>query len=312
MSESAGDRKLNVRNLSSEVFDALTALSVTHDRSLEAEARQAIRAWVEPQLSRDARSGRALAVGQRLSHLLAEINRFTSGAPVPVSQIAEAMGLSHASAAQSWFAGEEEPSFTDLDRLVRVFGCDRDWLVHDRGAPFPSRYARIPENPAKAVAWLLKPPADGGAPPRLSLVRSAAQAGSFALVKHYGEWYAQTLRTPYHISDDAGGSGEATLAWLTLGLQALHRACLDQSDGSIKSFIVGQAEFDALLAGRQHPENVLSSREAEECPWWKDIWDESQFDRTDYWPGWANLVRRIKLVADEKQKQLDAANTEAA
>jgi hypothetical protein len=42
-----------------------------------------------------------------------------------------------------------------------------------------------------------------------------------------------------------------------------------------------------------------------------DIWDESQFDRTDYWPGWANLVRRIKLVADEKRKLLDAANTEA-
>jgi plasmid stability protein len=42
--------KIAIRNIPSQIFRALETLADLHDRSTEAEARQALRAWVEPLL----------------------------------------------------------------------------------------------------------------------------------------------------------------------------------------------------------------------------------------------------------------------
>lgn len=289
-----GPGKLTVRNLAPDVFSALTELASLHDRSLEAEARQAIRAWVQPQLTREGSAGRALAVGQRLSYLLAEANQFASGRPVTVSKIAELAAYTHAGDLEDWFAGDEEPAFSDLERISSVLGCSRTWLVHGDGNPYRAEYTRIPEDPPAAAAWFLRPALDGGAPPELSLLRSTSAAGEFALVKHHSALSAQTFHTPYHLSDKVGAGGETSQVWLALGLQALHREFAARGEVLVKGYLVEPTVFSQLLEGRKHPLNVLNDARVASSPWWEDIWDEEQFGRGNYWDGWDALVRRIQ------------------
>lgn len=66
--------KISLRNIPMHVFQALESMADSHDRSIEAEARQAIHAWVEPMSVKEERSARRQEVAERLSRLLQLIN----------------------------------------------------------------------------------------------------------------------------------------------------------------------------------------------------------------------------------------------
>lgn len=300
MFDSAAPGKIAIRNLPAEVLQALTSLASQRDRSVEGEARHAIRAWVEPQLRANARPSRAAVVGQRLRYVLDEISEQKPGAPVAPSRIAEALGWAHAEALESWFAGDSEPSFTELSAIASIAGCSSAWLAHGDGQPFPSQYARIPEDAAKGTEWLLQPLADGDAPPsHVLLVRSETEAGAFAIVKRFSAWQAQAYHTPYHVSEVIGAGGEASLAWLTLVFERLYQRWTRDSALTVESYLVSEDVFRALLEGKRHPFNVMRTSRAVATCWWEDLWDETQFRKQqEYWPGWLSLAERMARVVE--------------
>lgn len=302
MFDSSNAGKIAVRNLPNDVMQALADLAGQHDRSTEAEARYAIRAWVAPQLTQYSRTSRMAVLGQRLNYLLNEISGLKSGAPVPPSRVAYSLGATHADAVERWFAGEDEPSFAELAQISSVFGCSCDWLTHGEGQPFRSEYVRIPEDAMRGADWLLQPFENGGRAPELFLIRNTTDAGEFAFVKQYTEWHATVYRTPYHVSEDIGAGGEASLAWLTLVFECLYKRYtkLGASDVQVQSYLVEDKVFSALLEGKRHPLNVLRSPQAIKSCWWEDIWDENQFPKQNYWPGWSSVAERMFRVVEAR------------
>ena len=284
--------KITVRNLPTEVLNALSRLAEQHDRSLEAEARQAIRAWVQPQITGEERNSRAASIGQRLRYLQSEISELRPSKAATPSRLAEALGWTHAGNVERWFAGEEEPSLAELSQIADWLGCKKDWLLHGEGSPYSSVYTRIPEDAFLGPDWLLTP-SESGENPKIHLVRSRSEAGEFAFVKSFSDWNSQTFSTPYHISDVIGAGGESSLASLSLILQGLYKRWTGKgaSDVFVEGYLVDESAYSSLLAGKSHPMNIL--RQEEKSCWWEDFWDENQFRDHNYWPGWKNITERI-------------------
>lgn len=305
--------KVTVRNLPAEVISALGRLAEQHDRSLEAEARQAIRAWVQPQIEGEKRTSRAVSVGQRLRYLQNEIGELRASRAATPSRLAEALGWSHAEKIESWFAGDEEPSFAELTQIADLVGCQKDWLVHGEGDPYSPVYTRIPEDAFAGPDWLLTP-SEAGEKPKIYLVRSRSKAGEFAFVKRFSDWSAQAFSTPYHISDVIGGGGESSLASLSLVLQGLYKRWTgrDSDDVWVEGYLVDESSYSSLLAGKRHPMSILQ-QEAKSC-WWEDFWDENQFRKQDYWPGWKGITEHIFRVVEGRpslKKQREKLNGNA-
>ena len=131
--------KLLIRNIPTAIIEGLEALAGRNDRSTEAEARNAIRAHVEPFVLANERSARLVALSTRLKGLLEQVNNVIRRAPFQPSHIAEAIGETQAGHVEEWFTGEREPQFTQLETIADYLGCNRDWLKHGDGAAFPSR-----------------------------------------------------------------------------------------------------------------------------------------------------------------------------
>lgn len=287
--------KITVRNLQPSICSALAALANQRDRSVEAEARRALSAWVEPYLQEQARSTRLARLSQSLRYLQEEIDLLPGVPKATVSRVAQRLGSSHAVPVERWFIGEDEPSFADLANIARLLGCSENWLMHGEGEPFPSRFTRLPENALGGADLLLEPEDPGEKLVSLCLVRSQSTTGEFAFVKRFTDWRAQLYSTPYHISEEIGAGGEAGLAWLTLSLEAVYaRWSGHGSPAMIAGYLVPEDVFAKLLSGKHHPLRML--RDADRSTWWEDIWDEKQFGQMSYWPGWDSLVVRIRNV----------------
>jgi plasmid stability protein len=292
--------KLTIRNLPARILDALSKLAEQRDRSTEAEARQALRAWVQPQIEGAERASRAVAVGQRLQYLQSELARLRTSPKATPSRIAEALGWSHAEKVERWFAGEAEPSFAELTQIADLLGCQTDWLLHGEGEPYSAIYTRIPEDAFAGPEWLLTPSASGKKP-RIYLIRCRSKAGEFAFVKSFSDWNAQVFTTPYHVSDEIGAGGESSLAWLSLVLEGLYKRWtgIEGSEIQIGGYLVSKESFSSLLAGKRHPVSIL--QEEEKSHWWEDFWDENQFRNSEYWPGWKAITERIYRVVEARQ-----------
>jgi plasmid stability protein len=293
--------KITVRGIPIEVLQALNQLASFHDRSVEAEARQALRVWVSPQMDQNKREKRATAISRRLHFLQEELETFVQGPKPSPSRFAELMGRNHAEEVESWFAGEEEPSFYDLSTIANLIGCSRNWLVHEEGYPFSSTYSRIPELPKQGVQWLL----DGSSNSKLTqlhLIRCMSENGEFAVVKCYSDWCAITYHTPYRFSENIGTGGESALASLFLILEKLYKHWV-RSNLVIEGYLLEETLFDSLLNGRRHPLNVIQNGH-KNC-WWEDIWDIKQIEKHEYWPGWTSLTQRIRRVIETRSYYKD-------
>ncbi|WP_156386289.1 FitA-like ribbon-helix-helix domain-containing protein [Pseudomonas sp. Root562] len=302
--------KITVRNLPPEVLNALSRLADRHDRSLEAEARQAIRAWVQPQIAGEERNSRVALLGQRLRYLQTEISELRPSKVATPSRLAEALGWTHAGNVERWCAGEVEPSLTELSQIADLLGCKKDWLLHGEGSPYSSVYTRIPEDAFLGPDWLLTP-SESGENPKIHLVRNKSEAGEFAFVKSFSDWNSQTFSTPYHVSDVIGAGGESSLASLSLVLQGLYKRWTGKGGSGVfvEGYLVSESAYSSLLAGKSHPMNVLQHEERS-C-WWEDFWDENQFRDHNYWPGWKNITERIFRVIEGRptlKEQRDKLN----
>lgn len=290
--------KIAIRNIPAAVWEGLEVLAGQHDRSIEAEARYALRSWVEPLMQRNERSARRTEVSARLRDLLDQVSKAIRGRPLKPSHIAQAIGEDYAEGVENWFTGEIEPSFKQLDAIAAYLGGASEWLKHGDRQMFSVESERIPEDPAEGTTWLL----DLGEAEKvtyLHLVREADETGSLLIVKQYGDWRCKTYTTPYHVSEEIGAGGESSLACLSVVLELLYKHYVKAGGLTIKSYLLPKEKFRILCEGQTHPLMILREG-AGEAPWWEDFWDVEQFRKQDYWPGWKSVCERIYRVVEQK------------
>lgn len=300
-------KKILVRNIDPDSFNALEVLAKKNERSTEAEARFAIKHWVLAFQQANERSARRLEVAARLQELLRNVNEARHGKPLRPSHVAQAIGEDCAEDVEKWFTGEKEPSFDKLAAIAGYLGGVAEWLQHSDRQMFPTESTRIPEDAGEGVSWLLD--LNGSLKLHyLYLVRDLSDTGSFAVVKQYGEWQCKTFTTPYHVSEEIGAGGESSLAHLSLIWQLLYKCYTTASSETppIKSYLLHKDDFLAMCAGKVHPLTAL--RNGRDAPWWEDFWDSSQFPKQSYWPGWKSVCERIRRVVELKERLLEQRN----
>lgn len=303
-----GGNKILVRGLDGEVLQALEAMAANSDRSLEAEARHALRSWVQPLLVSQERSERRAELSQRLSTVLAEINGVTRQRWRP-SHVAQGIGEPLAGPVEDWFLGRVEPTFDQLSKVSDFLGLSCRWLQHGDGNPFPVGNVRLSEDAGQAVRWLLNLPEDPQAPldpyepappfpemERLIFIRSASEAGELAIVKQRDRYRCQTYMTPTHVSDVIGAGGEAQLMALSVTLELLYKLYAKRGSMTVTSWIVPDKAFSALVAGQVHPLSLADGSSNQ--PWWEDFWDEQMASKHAYWKGWDEITARIRRAVD--------------
>ncbi|WP_439670874.1 hypothetical protein AEMCBJ_14565 [Cupriavidus necator] len=292
--------KIAVRNIPADIWAGLETLAARHYRSTEAEARYALRSWVEPLLQRKERSARRAEVSARLRDMLEQVNRVSRARFIKPSHIAKAIGEDYAEPVENWFAGELEPSFRQLDAIAEYLGGMSEWLQHGDRQMFPVESIRISEDPAEGTKWLLDIADTDEKVSFLHLVREEGSTGSFTVVKQYGDWRCKIYSTPYHVSEEIGAGGEGSLAALSVTLHLLYKYYVRKAESRlvIKSYVLPKESYQALLGGNEHPLTLLAR--GADLPWWEDFWDIGQYKKQDYWPGWKSLCERIYRAVEHR------------
>lgn len=290
--------KIAIRNIPTAIWEGLETLASQHDRSTEAEARHALRTWVEPLMHRNERSARRVEVSARLRDLLEQVNKAIHGSAIKPSHIAQEIGESKAENAEKWFTGEEEPSFKQLEAVASYLGGSSAWLQHGDRQMFDVESTRIPERATEGVTWLLD--LDREEQIRyLHIVRENDETGSLVIIKQYNDWRCKIYTTPYHISEVIGAGGEASLANLSVIFELLYEYYTKRGgSATIKSYLVSKEDFKKLIEGKSHPLSII--RNNNDIPWWEDFWDITQFRKQGYWSGWKSVCERIYRVIELK------------
>lgn len=294
--------KILIRSISDVIWQGLEFLAGKNERSVESEARFAIKRYVEAQMQKDERSSRLIEVSVRLNEALGQVNSFKRGGVIKPSKIAEAIGEQRAEDAENWFTGLKEPSFQQLEAIADYLGCGPNFLKHGDGELYPTQYCRIPEDAGEGIKWLLDP--DGHKEViGLHFLRSADETGSLLVVKQYDETKCKVFTTPYHISEHIGNGGETALKHLSVMFELLYKIYPNMPVMNIKSYLVNNEDLRPIFEGKTHPLFVIQN-EAKEQPWWEDIWDFAQVQKSNYWPGWKELCARINRIVEMSPRVL--------
>lgn len=299
--------KIAIRNIPDEVFRALETLADSRDRSTEAEARVALRAWVEPVLVQERRNNRRKKIAERLNQALIQFNAEKRGGTLTPSHVAEAINEKRAEHVEDWFLGVQEPDFSQLTAMANLFGVKPEWLKHGDLAMYSVEHKRLPENPFEAVDWLLtwdpEEPSDGSLK-TLNLIRSEDREGALFLVKESDKGHFRTFGTPIHVSEEIGQGGEAALAALFLTLELLYKRYTTASGHTNKLTITGYQlqpdDVNQLMTGDSNPRSLLAR--GVQSTWWEDLWDSAMAPKQSYWPGWKALYTRIENVITNRPR----------
>lgn len=290
-------RKILIRNIPSSIFQALEILADLRDRSTEAEARQALRAWVEPSLVQESRNTRRKVVAERLNLMLKQVNAGYLTQKLTTSHIAEAINEERAEDVEDWFLGEKEPSFSQLSAIAKFLGVYPDYLKHGDKVLYLLEYKELSRNPFEAVDWLLSwNPTSGASNSRvdiLHLIRADNSVGNLYIVKESDEGHFKNFHTPIHVSERIGACGEASLTALFLTLELLYRRYTKSI--SVRGYLLPPDDIAQLTNGNTQPGSLLEKEELRST-WWEDIWDSDAAPNQNYWPGWESLYKRIEKV----------------
>lgn len=291
--------KIVIQDVPKQVLTELETLAGLHDRSLEAEARQALRAWAEPPSATMNRNSRRSGIAARLNHVLQQENAARQAAKLVPSHIAEAIGEARGEDVEDWFLGEKEPGFTQLSAIAHFLGVDPAWLKHGDRTPYPCEWQRLPENPFDAVDWLLRwedTASQVHAKVRaLHLIRAVKATGGLYVVKVSGQGQFRAYSTPIHVSEEIGAGGEAALAALFVTLELLYKRRIACGAGlEVHGYMMHTEDIALLMQGNTHPALLL--KDGARSAWWQDIWDAQRVPRHGYWEGWKSLHERIERV----------------
>lgn len=300
--------KLLVRNLPQFIYDLLLKMSERNDRSVEAEARHALKSWVGPLIQEKESTNRRLEISQRLQLLLDATND-AQYSQIKLSHIAEGLGMELAEPIERWFQGIEEPKFSDLKAIARLLNASSDWLRHGDGQMYEVNSIHLSEDAKTAVKWLLEDEDSGEAVTNLYLVRAKNECGDLTIVKQFGDrsLNCKTYNTGIHVSEVIGAGGETALVHFFVTLELLYKIYTKKSDRSVfvQSFLLPEDQYKKLTNGTVHPLSILSMRRNPAQPWWEDIWDKKMQLQNTYWDGWPSLVRRISFAIEHSGRAME-------
>ena len=224
------------------------------------------------------------------------------------SRVAELLGEESASKFQDYFSGITEPSFKELEKFAVFFGVNEGWLKHGNLPKFNADYFRMSLNPEIATVELLNLNDETKEKPTdIYLIRNQSQAGELLIIRKYGEWRVDILRTPMHVSNviGAGGYGMLKSFFVTLRiLYSLYTSSLFKNAVNVRGYIVKNNKFDDLSEGIIHPLSLLKSEF--NSTWWEDIWDAGMYKKNEYWDGFGNIAQSIQegIQTDENLSRL--------
>lgn len=283
------DAKILVRNIAPDIWAGLQTLAAKHERSNEAEARYAIRTWVEQSAVQERQGAHNKQVAERLNWLIEQMSVVTNSR-IKVSHVAESINEQYVSDAEKWFLGELEPPLSKLALIAEHFGASIKWLQHGDYSPFEVRYKRFEENIEADIAWLYNRD-ESRKPVNLAFLRENDNTGALIIVKKYDEVHYDVFRTPYHISSEVGNSGAASLAYLTVLFEFIYKK---SSSVVTSSYLTSKEDWMALLEGKLHPNIAIKSSDRQ--LWAEDIWDLDMFSKSKksgYWAGWYELCDTV-------------------
>lgn len=112
-----------VRGLLPDDLTWMEALALSHDRSLEAELRQAIHTYIAPFRLKAEFAERRTGLAQRLHFAHATFLEKHPDHSPKLSYLAQAIGEERAGSLESWFDGAPGAPFGTLEKLADYLGC---------------------------------------------------------------------------------------------------------------------------------------------------------------------------------------------
>lgn len=289
------EEKILVRGIPTVIMNFLRSLAERNERGLEAEARMALREYVENREKHLAESDRRIVIAERLNRLLALVNDSYHTPCKKISHLAVGIGEVEVTPVDNWFLGFTEAPINKLQAISAYFGSYPDWLIHGDGAPFITSYERIPENPFEALAWFT----EDGKVKTVFLCRSISDSGEFCVVKEYEGMRGEVIRTPYVFSVHVGNGGLSSMRALFVAFELLYKFYTKASnDFSVYGRILPENDFSTLISGNVHPLTVM--RLSSNLPWWEDIWDSEMVKKNKYWEDCSSMVDMVeRAIGDD-------------
>lgn len=275
-----------VRGLDTDIITGLEQAASRHDRTREGEARAAIRAWVQPELSAVEHTLREQ--GERLTYALRQVQQIPEAARMTPSRVAELIGEEKPSEVVSAFHGENELSFRQLEEIADLFGTSPQWMKHGTGSPFPTQGMME----IGCVDDLFQSERNVS---RLHLIRTSDETGNLYVVREFNDSLnAELYSTRYHISEEVGSGGFGDLCRLFPIFKTLFR----ERSASFCSYLVNPMYVhDDEYRGMIHP--LVLKDMARRVPWVDDIWDnKSQTRNNEHWPGMIRLREQVLSSID--------------
>lgn len=264
-------KKILVRNIPINHWEALETLAAKHDRSLEAEARQAFSAWVQPVLISKEKCTRTQDLSKRLQHLLEQANAERQGPPLRPSNIAQIIGEQSAGPTEKWFLGEEEPSFAQLIAIGRELGASNSWLLHGIGSAYPVVYESPPKYSDEVAKWLClweeNTLEDPKTATEIHFVEEENKPGRLVIVRLSEKRHPRICILPFNESE-AAKNQSIPFTYFADALTLLPKYSTDGSKVIITGRLLKTAEFLALTNGNTHPDNLLKN--STKLLWWKE------------------------------------------
>ncbi|OOF43922.1 hypothetical protein BKK51_10280 [Rodentibacter trehalosifermentans] len=285
-------KSINVRGLEPSIIEEFQALAQKNDRSMEGEARVAIRHWCNEntpeRTSINEENKYGIALLQRLNSALAMVNRIPHRA-LSYSLIAEKLGHSTPSLVQKWFDGRVIPTFDELAHLASLFGCNVRWLQHGIGSPYSVHFYHIRrQSPLSFAKEFLNTTLDGNPVFRLHIILNESSGYVYIIQEFENSNICYTyFSSDFYLKGDYGSDGLNNTARFVLMLLAFDR--LD-SKVNIKGYTIKDTLATPFFRDcEKHP--LLFMLEARESPWNEDIIDVNY--PMSYWEGYKPLQQKL-------------------
>lgn len=296
---------LMIRSLDEAIDSKLKAMASQAERSKEAEARVALRHWVERQPAskwQQEITGRI----RRALELAASPICVQRGEDYTISpaRLAEGIGEEYIGPVQGWIEGTHEPSVSQIRSIAQWCGVEEDWLISGEGVPYRAEYERIPENPGEGALALLAGQRDDITTLKaLRFFRVEGRRGELTFLRHYKDGKARVFTTPYvvpgNLVAETGNGGRSSLKHLLLIWQMLYTIYTESdmvSNLMISSHVIPEDLERRLRQGNDNPLALIERLRSE--PWWEDIWDSTQISRSNYWPGWRETCAELQTEVE--------------
>lgn len=285
-------KKIQIRNLTDDVFERMEQSAAVNERSLEGEARFALRRHYFPDAALPETSMRdrwRQETGARLAWLfdrLRDDEALGYREPVDTARIARLSGEASPATLLECLDGRDDLSFALADRLAAAFDADAGWMLSGRGTPFPV------ENIGNAYHAFFQPEGTTGRF-EVELMRIAAgrSAGTLFCLRRdveTGHFRLGVVTEAFVLAPGMGGGGHGNLKSFLLFLKT---RC---GDMPLPAFDWTPAEDEEDFwgtFGQHHPQYFRQMTRRDPARWLTQMLQGE--DPACWFKGWASDLEEI-------------------